>query len=151
MGGIAGHAGLFGTASDVARLGELYRDAGQYEGRRVLLRPTAQMAVREHAHSQDERRGLAWALKSSDARPWGAGLTRTTYGHTGYTGTSLVVDPQRALTIALLTNRVYVSRDPAPIADLRARVHDAVIADLGDSVAPERSSGVAASEASRPR
>ncbi|HEV2908774.1 MAG TPA: serine hydrolase, partial [Candidatus Eremiobacteraceae bacterium] len=130
MGGIAGHAGLFGTASDVARLGELYRAAGQYEGRRVLLRPTAQMAVREHAGSHDERRGLAWALKSSDARPWGTALSRNTYGHTGYTGTSLVVDPQRALTIALLTNRVYVSREPGPIADLRARVHDAVIADL---------------------
>ncbi len=151
MGGIAGHAGLFGTASDVARLGELYRDAGQFEGRRVLLRPTAQMAVREHAHSQDERRGLAWALKSSDARPWGAGLSRNSYGHTGYTGTSLVVDPQRGLTIALLTNRVYISREPGPIADLRARVHDAVIADLDDDVAPERSSGVAASDRSRPR
>jgi CubicO group peptidase (beta-lactamase class C family) len=130
MGGIAGHAGLFGTAADVARIAELYRDAGQSEGRRVLLRPTAAAAVREQARSSDERRGLAWALKSSGARPWGEGLSRSSYGHTGYTGTSMVVDPTRGLTIVLLTNRVYVSREPGPIADLRAAVHDAVIADI---------------------
>ncbi|MEO9137205.1 MAG: serine hydrolase, partial [Casimicrobiaceae bacterium] len=138
MGGVAGHAGLFGTAADVARLGELYRDAGQFQGRRELQRPTAQTAVREHARSTDERRGLAWALKSSDARPWGASLSPSAYGHTGYTGTSLVVDPRRALTIVLLTNRVHKSREPGPIADLRAAVHDAVIADLGRSSAFDR-------------
>jgi len=129
MGGVGGHAGLFGTAGDVARVGEMYREAGQYAGRRVLQRPTAQTAVREHARSDDERRGLAWALKARDARPWGL-LSGASFGHTGYTGTSLFVDPKRALTIALLTNRVYISRDPGPIADLRMRVHDAVISDL---------------------
>ena len=97
----------------------------------MLLRPTAAAAVREQARSSDERRGLAWALKSSDDRPWGKLLSATSYGHTGYTGTSIVVDPKRDLTIVLLTNRVYVSREPGPIAELRAAVHDAVIADLG--------------------
>ena len=104
----------------MGRLGELYRLAGQYAGRRVLSRATAQSAIKEHAHSHDERRGLAWALKSSGARPWGQALSQHAFGHTGYTGTSLVVDPKR----------VYVSREPGPIADLRAAVYDAVIADL---------------------
>ena len=131
MGGIAGHAGLFGTAADAARLAELYREAGQSEGRRVLLRPTAVAAVREQARSSDERRGLAWALKSGDARPWGECLSSSSYGHTGYTGTSMFVDPRRGLTIVLLTNRVHISREPGPIAALRAAVHDAVMADLG--------------------
>jgi len=133
MGGIAGHAGLFGTAADAARIAEMYREAGQSEGRRVLLRPTAVAAVREQARSADERRGLAWALKSSGARPWGEGLSSSSYGHTGYTGTSMFVDPERGLTIVLLTNRVYVSREPGPIADLRAAINDAVIADLADA------------------
>jgi serine-type D-Ala-D-Ala carboxypeptidase len=131
MGGIAGHAGLFGNASDVATLGELYRNAGSGNARRVLLRASALKAVREQARSEDERRGLAWALKTSGARPWGESLSSESYGHTGYTGTSIFVDPARALTIVLLTNRVFVSRNPVPIADLRARVNDAVIADLG--------------------
>ncbi|MBV8170448.1 MAG: beta-lactamase family protein [Candidatus Eremiobacteraeota bacterium] len=139
MGGVAGHAGLFGTADDVAKLGEMYRQAGQYLGRRVLERPTAQTAVREHAHGDDERRGLAWAIKPGDNRPWGSLLSRASYGHTGYTGTSLFVDPTRALTIVLLTNRVYVSRDPVPIADLRAAVNEAVIADLERSTRFDRS------------
>jgi CubicO group peptidase (beta-lactamase class C family) len=130
MGGVAGHAGLFGTAADVARIAEVYREAGQIEGRRVLIRPTAVAAVREQARSADERRGLAWALKSSDARPWGAGLSSSSFGHTGYTGTSMFVDPVRGVTIVLLTNRVYISREPGPIADLRAAVHDTVLADI---------------------
>ena len=130
MGGVAGHAGLFGTAADVATLAELYRNTGSGNGRRVLLRSSALKAVREQANSDGERRGLAWALKSTDERPWGASLSRASYGHTGYTGTSVFVDPERAVTIVLLTNRVFFSRDPAPIADLRAKVNDAVIADL---------------------
>jgi CubicO group peptidase (beta-lactamase class C family) len=138
MGGIAGHAGLFGTAADVAKLGEMFRQAGQYGGRRVLARPTAQTAVREHARSTDERRGLGWALKPSGARPWGASLAEDAYGHTGYTGTSLFVDPRRALTIVLLTNRVHMSRDGGPIADLRCAVNDAVIEDLERSSSPGR-------------
>jgi CubicO group peptidase (beta-lactamase class C family) len=131
IGGIAGHAGLFGTAADTALIAELYREAGRTEGRRVLFRPTAAAAVREQARSDHERRGLAWALKSSNARPWGSALSAASYGHTGYTGTSMFVDPLRELTVVLLTNRVYVSREPGAIAELRAAVHDAVIADLG--------------------
>ena len=131
MGGVAGHAGLFGTAADAARIAELYREAGQCDGRRVLSRPVAAAAVREQARSDDERRGLGWALKSGAARPWGKALSAASYGHTGYTGTSMFVDPARALTIVLLTNRVFVSREPGPIAQLRAAVNDAVIADLG--------------------
>ena len=130
MGGYAGHAGLFGTANDVAMLAELYRNAGSGNGRRILQRPSATRAVRQHARSEDERRGLAWALKAGDARPWGSALSNESYGHTGYTGTSVFVDPKRALSIVLLTNRVFLSRDPIPIAQLRAQVNDAVINDL---------------------
>lgn len=130
MGGVAGHAGLFGTAADVARLAEMYRAGGATAAGRALLRPTAQEAVREQVVGVDERRGLAWALKASDRHSCGEKLSSNSFGHTGYTGTSVWVDPQRSLTIVLLTNRVLFSRQAEPIRTLRAAVHDAVVEDL---------------------
>ena len=130
MGGIAGHAGLFGTAADVSILGEMYREGGSVADVRVLSGPTAKEATREQVKGSDERRGLAWALRASDQHSSGTLFSSEAYGHTGYTGTSIWVDPRRALTVVLLTNRVLYSRDPEPIRGLRAAVHDAVIEDL---------------------
>jgi serine-type D-Ala-D-Ala carboxypeptidase len=131
MGGVAGHAGLFGTANDVVRLGEMYRNFGSLSGHRILSRPTAQEATREQAVGDDERRGLGWALKASDRHSCGTKFSSNSYGHTGYTGTSVWVDPARNLTVVLLTNRVLLSRELEPIRSLRAAVHDAVVEDLG--------------------
>ncbi len=131
MGGIAGHAGLFGTAAETARLAEMYRLGGAIGLERTLLRPTANAATREQAAGSDERRGLAWAIKASDHHSSGARLSADSFGHTGYTGTSVWVDPQRDLTVVLFTNRVYYSREPGPIRALRAALHDAVVEDLG--------------------
>ena len=130
MGGIAGHAGIFGTAADVAHFADMYRLGGAAGPHRTLLRPTANAATREQARGSDERRGLAWALKASDRHSSGSRLSSRSYGHTGYTGTSVWVDPTRALTVVLLTNRVFFSRQPEPIRALRAAVHDAVVEDL---------------------
>ena len=129
MGGVAGHAGLFGTAADTARLAEVYRRGGL--GReRMLQRATARAAVHEQAVGADERRGLGWALRASDRHSSGSRLSPESYGHTGYTGTSVWVDPLRSLTVVLFTNRVFCSRDPEPIRALRAAVHDAVVEDV---------------------
>jgi beta-N-acetylhexosaminidase len=130
MGGVAGHAGLFGTAADTATLAEMYRQAGAIGATRVLQRPTARAAVRQQAVGPDERRGLAWALRASDHHSSGSRLSAESFGHTGYTGTSVWVDPQRDLTVVLFTNRVLRSREPEPIRALRAAVHDAVVEDL---------------------
>jgi CubicO group peptidase (beta-lactamase class C family) len=130
MGAVSGHAGLFGCASDVAQLGRLYRGAGAVGPSRILLRATANAAIREQACAEDERRGLGWALKSGDHLSCGAKFSWDSFGHTGYTGTSLWVDPQRALIVALLTNRVQLTRDPEPIRALRAAVNDAVVKDI---------------------
>lgn len=130
MGGISGHAGLFGNASDVAILGELYRNGGAHGSIHVLTRHTARLATSEAASSDDERRGLAWALRSSAPQSCGSRFGPRSFAHTGYTGTSLWVDPDRELTVVLMTNRVYFTRDPQPIFDLRVAVHEAVIDDL---------------------
>ena len=76
------------------------------------------------------RSSLAWALRTPERQSCGTAFGPRSFGHTGYTGTSLWVDPDRALVVALLTNRVYFTRDPLPIFELRAAVHDAVVADI---------------------
>jgi len=134
MGGAAGHAGLFGTAASVLDLAEAFRNGGELQLQRVLARSTSMLAVREQARSRDgqERRGMAWALKVSDASSCGARFSSQSFGHTGYTGTSIWVDPTRALSVALLTNRVHVSRNPDPIRALRVAVCDTIAAAVDE-------------------
>lgn len=130
MGRVAGHAGLFATAADVAALGELYRTAGQSAGGRVISRASALLATREHAVGNAERRALGWALKADDAHSCGARFAASSYGHTGFTGTSLWVDPTRDLTVAFLTNRVHLTRDGASILRARGKMHDAIALEV---------------------
>ena len=129
MGGISGHAGLFGPARDVAALGQAWLDALEGRGPLGIPRDLARAAVSLQAEDGDVRRGLGWALwsplETSPSHPLG---TRA-FGHTGFTGTSLYVDPERALVIAALTNRVYFGRDAAGIIAWRLALHRGVVRD----------------------
>lgn len=116
--GIAGHAGLFGTAMDVASLGQLYFDGGD-----GLI--SAALAC-EATRAQIENRGLGWAINNVPSSA-GACLSAESYGHTGFTGTSLWVDPARQLVCGLLTNRVFFGRDAAQIEQFRPLFHDTLI------------------------
>jgi CubicO group peptidase (beta-lactamase class C family) len=124
LGGIAGHAGLFGAAADLCRLGRLFLNGGE-----DLLSPaTVDESVREQIVSRDGvRRGLGWLLRSDPDPSCSTAFSLRTFGHTGYTGTSLWCDPERDLAVALLTNRVYNGRAPEGILALRPAVHKAVI------------------------
>jgi len=132
LGGVAGHAGLFSTAAEVAALGQLYLDGGVYNGVRLLAPETVAEMVRVQVGGDEDPRGLGWHQRSADYASSGHGFSPRSFGHTGFTGTSLWVDPDRELVVALLTNRVYYGRDPQPIMDLRPRLHDAVITNLAD-------------------
>ena len=123
-GGVAGHAGLFGDALDVARLGEWY--LGPRHGRRSPL-PAAltEAAISEQAADPVLRRGLGWALKTSDANSSGASMSRETFGHTGFTGTCIWVDPLRDLNVVVLTNAVHFGRHD--LRDVRAALCDAAV------------------------
>jgi CubicO group peptidase (beta-lactamase class C family) len=125
MGGVAGHAGLFGTARDVALLGEWYLGA-LYRRGSPLDRDLVCEAVRQQARDDVLRRGLGWALKTSDENSCGALMSPSTFGHTGFTGTSIWVDPERDLNVVLLTNAVHHGR--SDIRPLRAAVADAAVA-----------------------
>ncbi len=131
LGGIAGHAGLFSTPRDVADFGLAWLDSIYGVNHLGLPRRIVIDAVSPQIEFQNQRRGLGWALwtPSSPARYLG----KNTFGHTGFTGTSLFVDPDRKLVVSLMTNRVYFGRNPAPILLFRIKFHRK-IAELTDSL-----------------
>jgi CubicO group peptidase (beta-lactamase class C family) len=130
LGGVAGHAGLFATAWEVAVLGQTYLNRGCYGGTRILRCDLVDQMTHTQANWQDHPRGLGWMLRSQRNSSSGRRFSRSSYGHTGFTGTCLWIDPDRALVVVLLTNRVYDGRDPTGIARLRPLLHDAIIEAL---------------------
>jgi len=123
-GGVAGHAGLFGAAREVARLGEWYLAArcGRSSPLPVELALTA---TSEAAPDPVLRRGLGWALKTNDGNSCGPLMSADTFGHTGFTGTCVWADPQRDLNVVVLTNAVHYGRHD--LRDVRAALCDAAV------------------------
>ncbi|MGH7708564.1 MAG: serine hydrolase domain-containing protein [Vulcanimicrobiaceae bacterium] len=127
LNGVAGHAGLFGTARDVAQVAEVY--LGAIGGRSGPLdRALARAAITEQASDPILRRGLGWALKTSDENSCGALASRETFGHTGFTGTSVWADPLCDCSIVLLTNAVYYGR--RDLRPWRSAIHDAILTEV---------------------
>jgi serine-type D-Ala-D-Ala carboxypeptidase len=125
FGGVAGHAGLFANVHDVAEFGEAMRRGGAP----VLHAATVDDMTRLHAQDGATRRGIGFALWSPDPEASSHPLSPQTYGHTGFTGTSLWIDPQRKLVVAVLTNRVYYGNITADaMARFRVRLHAAICA-----------------------
>ncbi|BCX06125.1 MAG: esterase [Candidatus Roseilinea sp.] len=110
FGGVAGHAGLFGTAHDVAAFGEALRCALASVRETVLRQETLAEMVRLQVQEGDVRRGLGFALRSSNPAAMSYPLGEGAFGHLGFTGTALWVDPSRALVLACLTNHIYYGR-----------------------------------------
>lgn len=122
FGGVAGHAGLFGTALDVARYAQAWLRLETPFASPDLLR----RATQEHAGEGDLRRALGWGLAGRGSSA-GRHASPAAYGHTGFTGTSVWIDPERGRFAVLLTNRVHPSRFGGEgIHDLRVRFCDAV-------------------------
>ncbi|MEV7093592.1 serine hydrolase domain-containing protein [Amycolatopsis sp. NPDC051045] len=109
LGGVAGHAGVFSTASDMATLAQAILNGGSYRGHRILGQETVrQMLTNYNQQFPDDSHGLGFELD----QPWymGALASPVTAGHTGYTGTTLVIDPESRSFAILLTNRVHPTR-----------------------------------------
>ena len=128
VGGVAGHAGLFAAARDVAALGQAWLDDNPRLG---IPLPLLRAAVQEHAETDGMRRGLGWLIKPHEGASAGDALSARAYGHTGFTGTSLWVDPDRRLVIACLTNNVYYGRLKPGLYEFRRALHTAIAAGLG--------------------
>ena len=129
LGGVAGHAGLFSTARDLASFCQMLLNGGIYAHRRIVRRDTiALFTAREPV--PDSTRALGWDTPSPNSSG-GRYLSARAFGHTGFTGTSIWIDPEKRLFIIVLTNRVYPTRENEKIRDFRPRLHDAVIETLG--------------------
>ncbi|MQA90268.1 MAG: serine hydrolase [Gemmatimonas sp.] len=123
LGGITGHAGLFSTARDLAIFAQMMLNGGSY-GHAKILSPEVVDALTTRQEGTDGR-ALGWDTPA-DRSSAGRFFSTRSFGHTGYTGTSIWIDPERDLFVVLLTNRTYPEAAPREILDLRIDVHEAV-------------------------
>ncbi len=125
LGGVAGHAGLFSTAEDLARFAHAMLNGG-----RPILRPdTVELFTRREAAPAGTSRALGWDTPSTPSQS-GRYFSARSFGHLGYTGTSLWIDPEREASITLLTNRTWPDCQNQAIKQVRPAVHDALIEAL---------------------
>jgi CubicO group peptidase (beta-lactamase class C family) len=128
LGGVSGHAGLFSTGRDLARFARAYLAFGRLDGTQVFDSAT----VAGFIVPQDtalSRRALGWET-ATGSNSAGRRLSRMAFGHTGFTGTSLWMDPERGLFVILLTNRVNPTRENRKIGGVRTAVADAAMGAL---------------------
>jgi CubicO group peptidase (beta-lactamase class C family) len=109
MGGVAGHAGLFTTAADLARFARMMLNQGELDGARILRPETVRfMTSVQTAPTVEGRRGLGWDIDTAYSGPRGNVFPIGSYGHTGFTGTSLWIDPFSKTFVILLCNSVHI-------------------------------------------
>lgn len=130
MGGVAGHAGLFGSAPDVARFARMLLRGGRGEGWRVLAPLTVAAMSRNALAPGAGGCSFGWFTPPNGMLPAGDFLPGDAFGHTGFTGTSLVIVPSLDLAALLLTNRVYSENSSGDFLRLRRRFHNAVAGSL---------------------
>ncbi len=128
LGGVAPHAGLFATATDVARFAQMMLNGGVYDHHRIVSREVVARFTRR-AEVPGSSRALGWDTPSGESSA-GHLFSPRSFGHTGFTGTSLWIDPDRRLFVVLLTNRVHPTRDNDAIREIRPAVADAVVRAL---------------------
>jgi serine-type D-Ala-D-Ala carboxypeptidase len=134
LGGVAGHAGIFSTAADVAVIGRLLLNQGIHQGERLIPADLLKRAVtnvnrgKPAVDAERPGRSADHGLGFEVNQPWFMGrlATPTTYGHTGFTGTSLLVSPARDTVVVLLTNRAHPNWSWSDPDRHRVAVHDAV-------------------------
>ena len=133
LGGVAGHAGLFASAADLSIFAQMMLNKGEYGGVRIVSDSVVERFTRRTAGT----RALGWDTAHEDGEgSSGLYLSERAYGHTGFTGTSLWIDPDRELFVILLTNRVHAARARRParvIADVRADLSDAAALAVMDA------------------
>jgi CubicO group peptidase (beta-lactamase class C family) len=131
LGGVSGHAGLFSSAADLSRAARMLLNGGP-----PLVSAPTLARFSGYADSSFSNRGLGWqkpsypGMKFSTAGPWGLSkaISSRAFGHTGFTGTSIIVDPANDVYILLLSNRVNPTRNNSKIGGVRTRLTDAIYA-----------------------
>lgn len=128
--GVAGHAGLFSNVKDLSNFMSMMMNKGVYKNQRIIKAETIKTFTKKQ--SQQSSRGLGWDTKSEKGSSAGNLFGSGSFGHTGFTGTSIWADPERNLLVVFLTNRVYPSRENTKIISFRPKLHDAIIKTITD-------------------
>ena len=127
MGGDGGNAGLFGTADSALKLTKIFTDKGLFNGRRILKEESVNLMT----HAQIENRSVGFMVQNP-LSPCGPLFSKDSYGHTGFTGTSIWIEPEESLKIIVFTNRVYFGRENTAekIKSFRREVHSLIRMEL---------------------
>ena len=128
LGGVAGHAGLFSTAGDIA----IFANAMLNGGARIVRAQTLALFTKRQSSPTGTSRALGWDTPSAPSQS-GKRFSQSSFGHLGYTGTSLWIDPERQISVTLLTNRTWPDCSNQAIKEVRPKLHDAVMEALGAS------------------
>lgn len=130
LGSVAGHAGLFSSAQDLARFARLMLAGGAIDGRRILSEQAVkQMTTPLSCSSGAVVRGLGWDMNSPFSSPKGRLFSEASFGHTGYSGSSIWIDPRQDLFVVLLTNRLNY-RDIRMFNQLRSDISTIAVAEF---------------------
>lgn len=155
LNGIAGHAGLFSSASDVSTYAQMLLAGGKGpNGHRILSPATVRLMIDAADTPQGQRRGLGWDVRTSYSHPRGALMGPLSFGHTGFTGTSLWVDPETGLYVVILASRLHPG-GKGDASGIRYRVATAAASALVDTpivpLVPNATGLAAASQELKPR
>lgn len=146
MSGVSGNAGLFGTATDLAKMWQMFLNMGEYGGRRYLSPQTVQEFTRCQFCGLGNRRGLGFDKPLIEYHPTRSSVAQqaspNSYGHSGYTGTFVWADPDHQLLYIFLSNRVYPTRNNRKLYELNIRpdIHTAIYEAIGVSADSEKAS-----------
>ncbi len=141
LGGVAGHAGVFSNAFDLAQLMQMNMQGGYFDGKNYFNSDTV-VPYFAGKQVEDNRRGLGWDKPFEENRLHGNTSPRAsaqTYGHTGFTGTAVWVDPKYNLIFVFLANRVYPDMNHTKLGseNIRPKLHDVVYRSLGIEIVPD--------------
>ena len=143
LGGVSGHAGLFSDAADLSRFARMYLEGGQLDGARIVT-PAAIDTFTRVQDSALSNRALGWEVPNG-SNSAGHEMSNRAFGHTGFTGTSIWIDPARDLFVILLTNRVDPTRDNPRLGPVRVQLADAVVSVIdGHGPTPPSAAGTGA-------
>ncbi|HET53605.1 MAG TPA: beta-N-acetylglucosaminidase [Ignavibacteria bacterium] len=124
LGGVAGHAGLFSTTEDLAKLISIYVNDGYFGSKQIFSKKTIDLFTKKN--SEQSTRALGWDTKSAEKSSAGNLFSDNSFGHTGFTGTSIWADKNEGLFVILLTNRVHPTRSNTKIIQFRPLLHDEI-------------------------
>jgi serine-type D-Ala-D-Ala carboxypeptidase len=125
LNGVAGHAGLFSIANDIAKLMAVLMNYGKLNNKQFIKESTVKYFTKKY--SNESSRAIGWDTKSETGSSAGNYFSNNSFGHTGFTGTSIWADTERNLFVVFLTNRVYPTRENGKLGKTRPELHDTII------------------------